>query len=85
MTLPLILREWPDAPPVPAGVEGFLDLRVRDLIAIMQAEDATHYTMVDGQAEVTVAVCVGYQFGQLAAAAQQLFTPRPPARGGDRR
>jgi hypothetical protein len=37
-----------------------------------------------GQAEVTVAVCVGHQFGQLAAAAQHLFKPRPTARGGDR-
>lgn len=78
MTTPIIFRKWPAPPPIPADVEGFLDLTIREVIAIMQAEDSTHYTMADDAAELTVAVCVGSQHGYLAAAAQRLFTPRPP-------
>lgn len=73
MTTPFIVRDWDNPPALPADAEGMLDLTVRDLIAIMQDQDATNYTFADDGAEFTLAMCVGSKHGQLAAAAQKLY------------
>lgn len=77
MTIPFILRKWGPAPEVPPNIEATLDMTVRDLIAIMQAQDATYYTVVDSQAEFTMALCVGSDFGRMAETVQNLFEVRP--------